>query len=88
MARARQMGRLSLGIGILLLASGIQAQSIPFTPEHWDLTNARVVQHLGRQALTGTALLRDGTFENGVIEVDVAMRGGARGYPASPHRPR
>jgi sugar lactone lactonase YvrE len=81
MPRRRYMGRLSLGFGTLLLATGIQAQSIPFTPEHWDLTNARVFQHLGRQALTGTALLRDATFENGVIEVDVAMRSGARGYP-------
>jgi sugar lactone lactonase YvrE len=65
----------------LLLATLAEAQTIPFTPEHWDLTNARVVEHLDRQALAGTALLRDAVFENGVIEVDVTMRGGTRSYP-------
>jgi sugar lactone lactonase YvrE len=64
-----------------LCVATAMAQAIPFTPEHWDLTYARVVEHLGRQALVGTAFLRDAAFENGVIEVDVAMTGGTRGYP-------
>lgn len=72
---------LALAAAPLALAASIEAQTIPFTPDRWDLARARVVEHLGRQALTGTALLRDAAFENGVIEVDVAMRGGARGYP-------
>ena len=81
MARHRCMGSFPLGLASLLLAPAIPAQTVPFTAEDWDLTNARVIQHLGRPALTGRALLRDATFTNGVIEVDVAMRGGVRAYP-------
>lgn len=63
------------------VAPHLGAQPIPFTADRWDLTNARVVEHLGRQALTGSAVLRDVVFHDGVIEVDVAMRAGARAYP-------
>jgi sugar lactone lactonase YvrE len=77
----RRILRYALGIAALMVATGVEAQTIPFTPDRWDLTGARVVEHLGRQALTGTALLRDVAFRNGVIEVDVAMRSGARAYP-------
>jgi hypothetical protein len=81
MALGIRVRGLSLVVAALALAAGVEAQTIPFTADRWDLAGARVVEHLGRQALTGTALLRDAVFENGVIEVDVAMRGGARGYP-------
>jgi len=38
----------------------------------WDLGQGKVVEHLGRQALMGTAYLSGLTFENGVIKVDIA----------------
>lgn len=65
----------------LSVAANAVAQPIPFTADRWDLSTARVVEHLGRQALTGSAVLRDVVFRDGVIEVDVAMRAGARAYP-------
>ena len=54
--------------------------SIPFDDEHWELANARVAEHLGRPSLSGSARLKDVTFENGIIEVDLAVSG-ARSYP-------
>ncbi len=78
----RTLSPLLLAVGASLLPVMItHAQTIAFTADAWDLTNARVVEHLGRQALAGTALLRNVEFRNGVIEVDVAMRGGTRSYP-------
>jgi sugar lactone lactonase YvrE len=81
MALGRSTRNLAFGVAMLLSAAGAEAQIVPFTADRWDLTSARVVEHLGRQALTGTALLRDVALENGVIEVDVAMRSGTRSYP-------
>ena len=54
---------------------------IPFLPENWDLANAQVVNHLDRQALMGTAFLKNVEFEDGVIECDIAMKAGVRSYP-------
>jgi len=81
MSLSTRLGALALGLAALAPASDSAAQTIPFTPDRWDLSGARVVEHLGRQALAGTAQLRDARFENGVIEVDVAMRGATRSYP-------
>jgi len=47
---------------------------------HWDLTNARITDFLGRKALAGAVILKDVQFENGVIEADMAVTG-ARSYP-------
>ena len=71
---------------IVSFASGRQAQKAPggiieFTPERWDLQNARIVDHLERKALTGTAFLKNAELEDGVIECDIAMKGGVRAYP-------
>ena len=54
---------------------------IPFTPDLWDLSGARIVDHLDRKALTGRAFLKDFVFEDGAIECDIAMKGGVRSYP-------
>jgi len=67
-------------------ASGLLAQQasgdvIAFTSERWDFTNAKVVDHLERKALIGTAFLKGIELEDGVIECDVAMKGGVRSYP-------
>lgn len=61
-------------------AGSARAEEIPFTPEKWDLQAAKVVDHLGRKALMGTAFLKDAAFEDGVIEFDLAVTG-ARSYP-------
>ena len=71
---------------IISLAPGLPAQEGPgevieFTPERWDLSNARIVDHLDRKALIGTAFLKDVDLEDGTIECDIAMKGGARSYP-------
>jgi len=68
------------------LPPGLPAQEAPgnvveFTPESWDLSNARIVDHLDRKALTGTAFLKDVDLEDGIIECDIAMKGGVRSYP-------
>jgi len=75
---------LALATGVpagLLSAQKPAGEDIPFTSERWDLAGARVVEHLGRQALMGAALLKDVEFENGAIECDIVMKGGARSYP-------
>jgi hypothetical protein len=60
-------------------------QSIPLESRYWVLDSARVVEHAGRKALTGMAVLKDVTFRDGTIEFDVwapdtRMTGG-RAYP-------
>jgi len=54
---------------------------IPFLAERWDLAGAKVVDHLERQSLMGTAILKDAEFEDGTIECDIAMKAGTRSYP-------
>jgi len=81
MTLAPTAGKLAATAAALALATAAQAQTIAFTPDRWDLSRAQVVEHLGRQAISGTAVLRDAVFDNGVIEVDVAMRGAVRAYP-------
>ncbi len=62
--------------------SAAQVTFIPFDTTQWDLTGARIVEHLGRQAVMGTAIVKDVLFENGIIEVDIAVSGQkARTYP-------
>lgn len=74
--------RALLAIGAFLCAGLAQGQEdvIPFDAERWSLAGARVVEHLGRQALEGTALLKDVELADGVIEVDIAVKG-VRSYP-------
>jgi sugar lactone lactonase YvrE len=71
---------------IVSFASGRQAQKAPeniveFTPERWDLQNARIVDYLERKALIGTAFLKNVELEDGIVECDIAMKGGVRAYP-------
>ncbi len=79
MSLARALFAASAGLSLWASAAG--AQGLEFSAERWDLGAAQVVEHLGRQALTGAAMLKEASFEDGVIEVDVAMKGGARSYP-------
>jgi len=55
-------------------------ETLDFESDRWIMANAEVVQHLGRSCLMGVAYLKDVEFENGVIEVDIAVSG-ERSYP-------
>lgn len=57
-------------------ASALKAQeSAAFDPEQWTFFDSSVVEHLGRQSLRGSAVLKDVAFTDGIIEVDVAFEG-------------
>jgi len=53
---------------------------IPFDSDEWQITNGKIVEHLGRQCLIGNAYLKDAEFKDGIIEYDVCVTG-ARSYP-------
>ena len=57
-----------------------QQNNIPFDKDLWEFTDAKQTEFLGRSCLAGTAYLKSPTFENGVIEVDMAVTG-QRSYP-------
>jgi sugar lactone lactonase YvrE len=75
----------SLLTGVLAVLSVfpmmVSAGVIDFNSDHWDLKDAEIKDYLGRKALTGSAFLKDVVFENGVIEVDLAMDH-KQSYPA------
>lgn len=77
------MKRFSL-ILIILLASptctATEAEIVPFDDQHWNLSGGQVVEHLGRTALAGSAVLKDVEFLDGVVEFEMALDG-SRGYP-------
>jgi len=64
-------------IFFLLLSLKVIAQEnfIDFESDQWDRANAQIVQFLDRKCLIGSAFLKDVEFENGVIEVDIAVTG-------------
>jgi sugar lactone lactonase YvrE len=53
---------------------------VPFDSERWTIVGGEVTSRLGRNCFSGVAILNDVEFENGVIEVDVAVDG-SRTYP-------
>lgn len=61
----------------------ISAQKIKvyFNSDRWDKNNAKVVEHLEREAIVGTAFLNDVELQNGIIEVDIATTERTRSYP-------
>jgi hypothetical protein len=56
------------------------AGTVDFKSDYWVFKNAEVKEYLGRNCLHGYALLKDVVFENGVIEVDLAVTGSSS-YP-------
>jgi len=84
-------GRLSAFAALVICLSVISKSQagdvIPFDAEHWMFQDAEVVEHLGRACLRGSATLKDTVFDNGVIEVDIAVDG-SRGYPGLAFRIR
>ena len=71
-----------LWVGALAAPATAQAQSdiISFESDRWNVVDAEVGDRLGRTCLSGAAILKDVEFENGVIEVDIAVDG-SRSYP-------
>ncbi len=70
----------SLFLSLFAVNAFAQNEIVNFEPDYWQLVNAEVVDHLGRKSLFGSAILKDVEFENGVIEVDIALDGD-RAYP-------
>ena len=72
----------SLACLLMLLSSLVPAQDdyIAFDSDRWIMRDAEVTEYLGRPALHGFAYIKDVEFENGIIEVDVAVDG-SRSYP-------
>jgi sugar lactone lactonase YvrE len=68
-------------IAALLLATGIEADTIDFESDSWVKTNAEVVTHLDRKCLIGSASLANVELDNGIIEYDIAVNG-SRCFPA------
>jgi sugar lactone lactonase YvrE len=68
---------------VLLLPAAIahsQSEIIDFDSDQWIFRNADTSEYMHRKCLSGFAYLKDVEFENGVIEVDVAVDG-SRSYP-------
>jgi sugar lactone lactonase YvrE len=66
----------------LLFSTNAFAQKdvMPFNSENWQIFSGKVEEHSGRQSLTGSAMLKDVEFENGIIEFDISVTG-QRSYP-------
>ena len=69
-----------LGLLLSVITGTCHADVIDFESPQWVLKDARIVDYSGRRYLTGTAYLEGVEFQNGIIEVDVAVDG-ARTYP-------
>ncbi len=66
----------------ILLVSGLFSKEKvkEFNTDNWDLQYGTVVKHMGRNALIGSATLKNVQLKNGIIEVDIAING-SRSYP-------
>ena len=65
---------------LAVISGSVSAGTVEFDPELWEMQGASKVEHLGRECIVGSAYLKDVEFENGVIDVDVAVDG-RRSYP-------
>jgi sugar lactone lactonase YvrE len=75
--------RLAAVVAVILFAiagSAADTTPVPFDSDRWKVVAGAVVDHGGRTALAGAAILDDLEFVDGVIEVDVWMDG-APSYP-------
>ena len=67
---------------LVICFTTVQAESreVQFDSENWQTFSGKIVEHLGREAFMGSALLKGVEFQDGIIEVDVAVDG-RRSYP-------
>ncbi|MGB9177927.1 MAG: hypothetical protein WCB68_01675 [Pyrinomonadaceae bacterium] len=66
-------------LSVLICCGAARSQTVPFDSGQWQIKDqkARVEDYLGRKSLyltSGYAFLKDVTFEDGVIEVDIAAQ--------------
>jgi sugar lactone lactonase YvrE len=76
----KTMSSLFLCVLLFSLTVGAQDDIIDFESDRWKIAGGKVITFMERKALVGSAYLKDVVFENGVIEVDIAVRG-TRSYP-------
>lgn len=62
-------------ITILGFSAAISQESLPFTPEKWDLFGGKTERIGGREAYGGLALLKGVQFRNGTLEWDIWVTG-------------
>ena len=74
---------LFISLFVLSISSNLLAQKVnaDFNSERWNKSRAKVLEHLGREALMGAAFLNDVELQNGIIEVDIATKEKSRSYP-------
>ncbi len=77
-----------IALWLLVVLGLAQEGAIEFGAGRWDMEGARVIDHLGRKSLAGTAVLKDVAFGDGIIEFDVAVSPGVRTYPGVVFRMR
>lgn len=68
------------GVAFAFAPARATQESVPFDSTRWEMSRARAVRHLDRDALMGSARLEGIDFQNGAIEVDIAVTG-AVSYP-------
>jgi hypothetical protein len=73
-------GLLCFLVSLIPADAWTQDDFIDFNSDRWVLADAEIVEHLGRASLAGMAYLDGVEFENGVIEVDIAVDG-RNAYP-------
>lgn len=76
------MRRFTLVLGMMLMVVGLPlaAGDVPMEKSYWEGPEATFMPFLGRKAMTGFAMLKDGELRDGRIEVELAATG-ERGYP-------
>jgi len=68
-------------LGLLLVAGKAWGQeTVPLSSDRWNVLAGALTERYGRECLAGAAVLGDVEFENGIIEVDLAIDG-SRSYP-------
>jgi len=78
---SQSLGAFLSSLMLLTITYG-QSGIIDFESDKWVIRNGQVTEHLGRKSFVGYAYLPEVEFENGVIEVDIAVTGHkVRAYP-------
>ncbi len=68
---------------LILISINIKAfhnVKVNFESDNWKIITGKVEEHLGRTCFQGYGMVKDMIFEDGIIEVDIAVNG-KRSYP-------
>jgi len=63
----------TIAVSLVLAASTAGAESVGFDSERWVVRSGQVTEYLGRQSLSGAAILSDAVLGDGVIEFDISF---------------